>query len=75
MLKNRFLILFILLEFSEIIRCITTNASYFYNEERPLIIAHRGASAYLPENTIESAITAVFMDADFILVDVVLTKD
>ena len=40
-----------------------------------MIFAHRGASSYVPENTIEAAVTAVFMDADFVLVDVVLTKD
>jgi len=54
---------------------ILTNASYFYNFTRPLILANRGASAYLPENTIESSITALFMNSDFIHVDVVLTKN
>ena len=24
---------------------------YYYNDERPLILAHRGASGYFPENS------------------------
>ena len=42
---------------------------------RPIIIAHRGASGYLPEHTLESKVMAYMMNADFIEQDVVLTKD
>ena len=39
------------------------------------VIAHRGASGYLPENTLESCAAAHAMGADFIEMDVVLTGD
>ncbi len=41
----------------------------------PLIIAHRGASGYLPEHTLEAKALAVGMGADAIEQDVVLTRD
>ena len=39
------------------------------------VIAHRGASGYLPEHTLEAAAMAHAMGADFIEQDVVLTRD
>ncbi len=42
---------------------------------RPMIIAHRGASAYAPENTIAAFKLAVKMGADAIELDVHQTKD
>ena len=39
------------------------------------IIAHRGASGYLPEHTLEAYALAYGMGADYIEQDVVLTKD
>jgi len=39
------------------------------------VIAHRGASGYLPEHTLASAAVAHSQGADFIEPDVVLTKD
>lgn len=44
-------------------------------EDEFMIVAHRGASAYLPENTLESFALAEEMDADYIELDVHLTKD
>ncbi|WP_339768774.1 glycerophosphodiester phosphodiesterase [uncultured Paraglaciecola sp.] len=41
----------------------------------PLVIAHRGASGYLPEHTMESTTLAFAMGADFIEQDVVISKD
>jgi glycerophosphoryl diester phosphodiesterase len=41
----------------------------------PIIIAHRGASAYLPEHTLEAKAMAHAMGADFLEQDVVLTRD
>jgi len=41
----------------------------------PLIIAHRGASAYLPEHTLAAYTLAYGMGADVIEPDVVLTRD
>lgn len=43
--------------------------------QSPLVIAHRGASGYLAEHTIEAYTLAVGMGADVIEPDVVLTKD
>ncbi len=42
---------------------------------RPLIIAHRGASAYAPENTLSAFRKAVQMNSDGIELDVQLSKD
>lgn len=41
----------------------------------PIIIAHRGASGYLPEHTEGSKVLAIAQGADYIEQDVVLTKD
>ncbi|MFM9025778.1 MAG: glycerophosphodiester phosphodiesterase [Planctomycetaceae bacterium] len=41
----------------------------------PLVIAHRGASGYLPEHTLEAVAMAHAQGADFVEQDVVLTKD
>jgi len=44
-------------------------------QTRPLVIAHRGASGYRPEHTLEAYRLAVEMGADFIEPDLVSTKD
>ena len=41
----------------------------------PIIIAHRGASGYLPEHTLEAKAMAHAQGADFVEQDLVLTKD
>ena len=41
----------------------------------PLVIAHRGASAYAPENTVAAFVKAVEMKADAIELDAKLLKD
>lgn len=43
--------------------------------KRPLVIAHRGASAYLPEHTLAAYALAAFQGADFIEPDLVMTRD
>ena len=43
--------------------------------ERPLIIAHRGASGIAPENTLSSVKEALRAEADIIEIDVHLTRD
>ncbi|MDG1896665.1 MAG: glycerophosphodiester phosphodiesterase family protein [Fuerstiella sp.] len=45
------------------------------SDEVPLVIAHRGASGYLPEHTTEAATLAHALGADFIEQDVVLSSD
>ncbi len=42
---------------------------------KPIIIAHRGASGYLPEHTLAAKAMAYAQGADFVEQDVVLTKD
>ncbi|MFT4939191.1 MAG: glycerophosphoryl diester phosphodiesterase [Paraglaciecola sp.] len=42
---------------------------------KPLVIAHRGASGYLPEHTLEAVALAYALGADFIEQDLVLSKD
>ncbi len=42
---------------------------------KPIVIAHRGASGYLPEHTLEAKVLAHAQGADFIEQDVVLTRD
>ena len=41
----------------------------------PLVVAHRGASGYLPEQTLESYARAIELGADVIEMDLVVTKD
>ena len=42
---------------------------------RPVIIAHRGASGYVPEHTLGSYALAITMGADYVEPDLVMTKD
>ena len=42
---------------------------------KPIVIAHRGASGYLPEHTLEAKALAVGLGADFVEQDVVITRD
>ena len=42
---------------------------------QPLVIAHRGASGYLPEHSLEAKVLAHAQGADFIEQDVVMTRD
>ena len=42
---------------------------------RPLVIAHRGASGYLPEHTLAAKLLAHQMGADYLEQDVVATRD
>ena len=44
-------------------------------EPKPLVIAHRGASGYLPEHTLEAKAYAHALGADYLEQDLVLTKD
>src|SRR5436305_1675960 len=42
---------------------------------KPLVIAHRGASGYRPEHTLEAYELAIDLGADFIEPDLVITRD
>ncbi|MBC7392974.1 MAG: glycerophosphodiester phosphodiesterase, partial [Variovorax sp.] len=43
--------------------------------KQPLVVAHRGASGYLPEETMEAYSRAVELGADVIEMDLLITKD
>nr|WP_293992593.1 glycerophosphodiester phosphodiesterase [uncultured Fusobacterium sp.] len=53
---------------------ILSSASLFAQSEK-LIIAHRGASGYLPEHTLESKALAFGQKADYLEQDLAMTKD
>ncbi|CAM5215206.1 Glycerophosphodiester phosphodiesterase [Ureibacillus acetophenoni] len=44
-------------------------------QEKMISIAHRGASAYAPENTMAAFAKGVEMGADYIEIDVQMSKD
>ncbi|MBA1273279.1 glycerophosphodiester phosphodiesterase [Stutzerimonas azotifigens] len=44
-------------------------------DAEPLIVAHRGASGYVPEHTLASYALAVMQGADYVEPDLVMTKD
>ncbi|WP_240703127.1 glycerophosphodiester phosphodiesterase [Cohnella luojiensis] len=46
-----------------------------FKENSTVIVAHRGASGYAPENTLDSYRIGVRMQADYIEIDLRLTKD
>ncbi|MCS6897125.1 MAG: hypothetical protein NZM29_04055, partial [Nitrospira sp.] len=43
--------------------------------DRPIVIAHRGASGYVPEHTLAAYAISILQGADFIEADLVMTKD
>lgn len=53
----------------------TIMTDYSHASEDKLVIAHRGASAYLPEHTLAAKAMAYGMGADYIEQDVVMTRD
>jgi len=55
--------------------CQVTSSKPMVNTFNPIVIAHRGASGYLPEHTLESATLAYSQGADFIEQDLVVSKD
>ena len=50
--------------------CSSVHAS-----KQKLVIAHRGSSGYLPEHTLGAAVMAYASGADFLELDLVMTKD
>ncbi|MCG7344280.1 hypothetical protein MHZ92_09050 [Sporosarcina sp. ACRSL] len=55
--------------------CSTASEAASLPADKFLIIAHRGASAYAPEHSMLSYALAVQMEADYIELDVHMTKD
>src|SRR5579884_2910646 len=53
----------------------TCNSRASAGPERPIVIAHRGASGYAPEHTLAAYIIAIEQGADYIEPDLVSTRD
>lgn len=68
-----FIILFVVLFISLLMRKKYSPIHSGYHS--PLIIGHRGASGYCPENTMASYYKAIEMGVDFLEVDIHLSKD
>lgn len=52
-----------------------SNALQTLQGQNPIVIAHRGASGYFPEETLEAYALAIAMGADVIEPDIVVSKD
>jgi len=68
-MKSFFILSYLLTLFS------STVAAGEVSAPKKLVIAHRGASGYLPEHSIAAKAMAYAMDADYIEQDVVMSKD
>lgn len=58
-----------------LLACMLSAPAILFAAEGPVIIAHRGASGYLPEHTLVAYAYAHAEGADFIEPDLVMTKD
>jgi glycerophosphoryl diester phosphodiesterase len=70
--------MWIVLSFAIVLQIITafpTDAPYFVNNTRPLVISHRGAWGELPDHSSAAYTTAYFDGADFDEPDLQVTKD
>ncbi|MDM8566591.1 glycerophosphodiester phosphodiesterase [Candidatus Halobeggiatoa sp. HSG11] len=66
----------LLIFFSLLITACSTNVTVVKNDKNDkIVIAHRGASGYLPEHSMAAKAMAHAMDVDYIEQDVVMTKD
>lgn len=66
------------LQMTIIFVCLSFVTQFSWSQTRmdkKIIIAHRGASGYLPEHTLESKALAYGMGADYLEQDLVLTRD
>lgn len=52
-----------------------TSLAAMARDSQPIVIAHRGASGYLPEHTLEAYAFAYAQGADFVEQDLVMSKD
>lgn len=71
-------LLLLLVLFTSISGCthVTSSTSALKeNKTSPIVIAHRGASGYLPEHTLSAALLAYQQGADYIEQDLVLSRD
>ncbi|WP_061240148.1 glycerophosphodiester phosphodiesterase [Ectopseudomonas composti] len=52
-----------------------TQPQHAHAARKPLVIAHRGASGYVPEHTLAAYALAVLQGADYVEPDLVMTRD
>lgn len=64
-----------ILAVSTLTACTTQTTVTQMNKQDKLVIAHRGASGYLPEHTLESKALAFGQKADYLEQDLAMTKD
>jgi glycerophosphoryl diester phosphodiesterase len=64
-----------LLTLTALVGCATTETVMIEPKDKVAVIAHRGASAYTPENTLAAFELAHEMEADWYELDCLLTKD
>ncbi|MBV7388542.1 glycerophosphodiester phosphodiesterase [Pasteurellaceae bacterium TAE3-ERU1] len=58
-----------------LVGCAGQQSAVSHNNQDKLVIAHRGASGYLPEHTLESKALAFGQKADYLEQDLAMTKD
>ncbi|WP_442264752.1 glycerophosphodiester phosphodiesterase [Tenacibaculum sp. ZS6-P6] len=61
--------------FLALFSCKTSEKQISKTMEKKIVVAHRGASGYLPEHTMEAKAMAYAMQPDYIEQDLVLSKD
>src|SRR5215470_17686897 len=54
---------------------VLMTASHSSDVGRPFVIAHRGASGYVPEHTLAGYFIAIQQGADYVEPDLVITRD
>jgi glycerophosphoryl diester phosphodiesterase len=54
---------------------VLMTASSWAGDQRPFVIAHRGASGYVPEHTLAGYFIAIQQGADYVEPDLVISKD
>ncbi|WP_456377482.1 glycerophosphodiester phosphodiesterase [Lutibacter sp.] len=69
---DKFLVVILTLTF---MGCQTNETKIVQSKAKKVVIAHRGASGYLPEHTLPAKAMAYAMNVDFLEQDVVLSKD
>ncbi|MEJ0085876.1 MAG: glycerophosphodiester phosphodiesterase [Pseudomonadota bacterium] len=60
---------------SGFVGAVLMTASSLAAEPRPFVIAHRGASGYVPEHTLAGYFIAITQGADYVEPDLVISKD
>ena len=59
----------------QVAQAILSGASYLYNSDHPLVIAHRGSTGQFPEHSIVGYSDAYYSGADYIELDIQMTSD